>query len=155
MSGREEVAALAEIGVREQWPLDEWVAALLPVIERANVEAWDDAVQAVAWAQDHGPDPLRYVAEHNPYRALSAAQDPAAGGAEGQEPRSEAAHGPLGDEQGEDGESEGRKGSGAQAGAEGVVVHDQRWTTTADGHVIDYVCSCGSTDPGHLRRDDA
>lgn len=30
-------------------------------------KAWGEAVAAVAWAMDRGPDPLRYVAETNPY----------------------------------------------------------------------------------------
>lgn len=31
-------------------------------------DAWDEALQALSWAMENGPDPLRYVAEHNPYR---------------------------------------------------------------------------------------
>ena len=31
-------------------------------------DVWDECVQALAWATDNGPDPLRYVAENSPYR---------------------------------------------------------------------------------------
>ena len=31
-------------------------------------KAWSEAVAAAAWAMDRGPDPLRYVAETNPYK---------------------------------------------------------------------------------------
>jgi hypothetical protein len=39
-----------------------------------RADAWDEAVQALAWAQDNGPyeGALRYVAEHNPYREAAA-----------------------------------------------------------------------------------
>jgi hypothetical protein len=55
-------------------PLDHHRYAAMPdvgtvaALDEARAQAWDEAVRAVAWAQENGPDPLRYVAEHNPYR---------------------------------------------------------------------------------------
>jgi hypothetical protein len=50
--------------------------------------AWDECVKAIAWAMENGlvghrpaPDPLRYVAEHNPYREDSRLHDSANDGA--------------------------------------------------------------------------
>lgn len=40
--------------------------------EQSEAEVWDEAVQAVAWAMDNGPDPLRYARENNPYRTAPA-----------------------------------------------------------------------------------
>ena len=37
--------------------------------------AWDEAVAAVAWAMDHGPEPLRYVGENNPYKREAGERD--------------------------------------------------------------------------------
>lgn len=49
--------------------IEEFVnAALRETAERA----WNEAVEAVAWASANGPDPLRYVAENNPYAAKEA-----------------------------------------------------------------------------------
>jgi len=52
-----------------------WFAALETItnLEAAHdaevrAAAWDECIEAVAWATANGPDPLRYVAEHNPYR---------------------------------------------------------------------------------------
>jgi hypothetical protein len=51
--------------------------ALLPLFAEVETNArtegkadgWDEAVQAVAWAQENGPDPLGYVGRNNPHRA--------------------------------------------------------------------------------------
>lgn len=45
-------------------------ADVLPIIRKAQADAWDEACQAFAWCRDNGPieDALPYVAEHNPYR---------------------------------------------------------------------------------------
>lgn len=59
------------------WVYDEHVAdallaspALAGVIREAKAEAWDECIQGVAWAFDHGPDgaALGYARDHNPYR---------------------------------------------------------------------------------------
>jgi len=53
-------------------------AALAPVVAEARAEAWDEAVQALAWALDNGPSDraLPYVAEHNPYRTRADREQP-------------------------------------------------------------------------------
>ena len=43
-----------------------------------RAEAWDEAVQALAWCLDNGPadSALPHVAEHNPYRSDLDTPDP-------------------------------------------------------------------------------
>jgi len=57
------------------WLLDEIEDWLAQVKATARAEAWDEAIQAVAWCLDNGepsaPAALVYTAEHNPYRSLS------------------------------------------------------------------------------------
>lgn len=43
-------------------------AAIIAAQPFIAAETWDETCAAVAWATEHGPDPLHYVAENNPYR---------------------------------------------------------------------------------------
>ena len=57
---------------RDGWPdqerREDFDRFMAEVRREAAEKAWDECVQALAWATDNGPDPLRYVAENSPYR---------------------------------------------------------------------------------------
>jgi hypothetical protein len=65
-----EQTAAAEVAQHDVEVLADFIAAREAA---ARAEAWDEAVQALAWALDNGPSEraLPYVAEHNPHRAIA------------------------------------------------------------------------------------
>lgn len=47
----------------------EWEERIARHARHTGAQAWGEAVQAVAWATDNGPDPLSHVTQNNPYLA--------------------------------------------------------------------------------------
>jgi hypothetical protein len=47
----------------------EFDAALAEHDRQEREKAFDEAAQALAWAAEHGPDPIAYVLANNPHRS--------------------------------------------------------------------------------------